>query len=227
VGYSLFVCGYTSTSVTVATVSTLVFYNPPFGTGGTINLHMKPKTTSEGPSSKRLLLYVLGTMILTVAFFAVINSTTVKRSFMSQAQKIEDTASVKSLPVNDDSIQLINKKVPASTFESVYSAPSWYADYKANKVAFDKNYNEQTIDIHGVIDKINNNDNCAEIIIRGDEGAFEWIKFTNCSEGKDGWTDEVINTAVGQEVHIRGKYSNLLSDNYEMVLYKCHIISNN
>jgi hypothetical protein len=143
---------------------------------------------------------------------------------MTQQERIEDTSSVK-MPLVGDSIKLVDKTVSLSKYGSDYSAESWYSDYKANRVAFDKNYNEQLIDIHGIIYKINNNDNCAEIVIKGSDELYEWIKFTNCINGKDKWSDEVINTTVGQEVHIRGIYSSSLSDNYEMHLYKCHIIN--
>ncbi|PAW92736.1 hypothetical protein CKK33_04180 [Mucilaginibacter sp. MD40] len=128
-----------------------------------------------------------------------------------------------------DSVKLAHsQKVPASEFQSNYSAEKWYAEFAMNKVAFDKANDEKTIDIHGTIYQITNDDDCSRIVMKGiaDE-PFNEITFLNCGGGTDHWSDEVAKTAVGQDVHIRGIYSGFLSSSYEMSLYKCHIINDN
>jgi len=187
---------------------------------------MNREHSSGEKHSNRLLLIVIITVFATILVCAFLTSHQFKRMLMTQEERIEDTLKKKTAPIVGDSVQTARKKVDVRTFDSEYSAESWYSDYKSNKVAFDKEYDEKKLDIHGTIDKISNDEGCAQISMKGETGGIlTYIEFTNCRGGKDNWSDEVALTAVGQDVHIRGIYSGLLSSSgFEMRLYNCHII---
>lgn len=128
-------------------------------------------------------------------------------------------------PLKIDSVQVTKGKIPKSEFESQYTVDEWHREFKANKVAFDRNYNNYKIDVIGTITRISNDDGCAKIEMRAESGIYDKIIFTNCPFGKDKWADEVINVSVGEQVHIRGVYIGSMSDNYELVVVSSHVIT--
>lgn len=182
---------------------------------------------SEQKSFRNRIILIPLAMIVAIVMLSLIITERPQWNFLASRPTVNDTATANQPEL--DSVKLAhNKKVPLSNFQSNYSAEKWYADFAMNKVAFDKANDEKTIDIHGTVYQITNDDDCSRIVMKGiaDE-PFDEITFSNCGGGTDHWSDEVAKTAVGQEVHIRGIYSGFSSSSYEMSLYKCHIINDN
>ncbi len=123
-----------------------------------------------------------------------------------------------------DTIKLAQAKVLRSEFESSYSADAWFEKFHANKIAFDQEYDGQILDVNGTITRISNDYSCSVIEIKAGAGIFDKLVFNNCNYGDDKWQKEVIEVAVGETVHIRGKYNGTESGDFEMDLNKCHII---
>jgi hypothetical protein len=190
-----------------------------------LNLRMKPQSKFS-PKNKEVfknLFLIVITAIATIAIYCYFKHLQAQRL----ATSIElDSTEVES-PVKEDSVQLAYKKVSKSTFESEYSADSWFSDFKTNKVAFDKNYKDQQIDFYGTITKIKNDYGCASIEIKVGDGIFDNISCTNCPESVDHWSNEVASTAVGREVRIRGIYSSSISNSYTMSFTSAILLNNN
>ncbi|HTK18230.1 MAG TPA: hypothetical protein VL442_01895 [Mucilaginibacter sp.] len=191
---------------------------------------MKPNEPySENREFYKRLLLVVVTALTTAIIYKALHSYSHQLRwalFMTQVERYEDTSTKKRPPVKEDSVSLTSGKIPASEFETKYSAESWYSEFESNQIAFNKNYNDKTIDVYGRIHDISKRFGCAQITMKGDEsGIMQDITFSNCPAGDDHWTNEVLNVSVGQEVHIRGKYDG--DGGYGMSLYDCHIIYDN
>jgi hypothetical protein len=183
-------------------------------------MNSKNTTTKRKPFRELLIISLIA--ITVIILFNPWACNHLKWAMMTPQERIEDTSASKN-PIREDSIQLVSGKVQRSEFEDKYSASNWYSEFKANKVAFDKRYDEALMDITGTISRIKTDHGCSTIEIDAADKPFETIVFTNCPQGSDKWSDEVIKVVVGQQVHIAGIYSAILSSDSEMNLYKCHI----
>jgi hypothetical protein len=123
-----------------------------------------------------------------------------------------------------DSAEIAQGKITQEDFDLNYNAPAWFREYKSNKVVFDKNYKDRTIDIHGIIEEISTEWGCAVIKLDAGEGYFESIHLSNCPQNKDKWSKEVEQVVVGEEIHVRGKYNAFTSDNTTLDVHGCHIV---
>ncbi|MEO3405875.1 hypothetical protein AAFN85_18330 [Mucilaginibacter sp. CAU 1740] len=180
--------------------------------------HNKP--SSDQQQRTKLFLYLIFTIVGTVLVANIIESRSVKKDFMTTQKMGEDTSSIK-----EDSVQVADEKIPASTFESDYSAESWYKRYKANPVAFNDKYDQQQIDIHGTITDISLSLSGYSIVTIGSENNAQGSIICDSEKNdKDAWRNEVKALTVGQEVHIRGFFwkSGLDWDNFHME--RCHVI---
>ena len=162
------------------------------------------------------------TVLYSVASFMILAFVAARLYYSSSA---DDQVTPISDTIATDSIQMANLKIDAYKFQSEYDADTWFSDFHANKVLFDKNYNDEALDIHGVIKEINSQFGCASIELEVSSSAFYSIRCSNCPQGEDKWSNEVEKVIVGQDVHIRGKYSASSSSPYTLHLYKCHIIT--
>lgn len=115
----------------------------------------------------------------------------------------------------------------------IQSAPSFlqianlYDDYRSNKVAFDKKYNDKVIEFEGSISEITNRYGCAGItfnITGEDDARLGFATCSNCPADVDHWSNEVAKLSIGQKVKIKGFYSGDLSDGSSMFFYKCHVL---
>lgn len=93
----------------------------------------QPFLPAPKPSNKLLLIIVLS-IFATVLTCFVLTSHQFKRLMMTQQERIDDTAAsttdtatTNQILNKQDSVQLAHGKVPASTFQSDYSAERWYA----------------------------------------------------------------------------------------------------
>lgn len=181
------------------------------------------KSYFEDNGPYKLILLIAVTIIITVAAYNYIDNRRRDQISLHFQSDIIDTSAL-GKNSGKDSVQLANEKVSSLDFDVAYSAEKWFSDFKSNKVAFDKDFNEKAIDLHGTITEITNNNHCPAIKISVDDNPFDEINCSNCADENSGWINEVIGTSVGQEVHIRGYYSGLTSASYRMDVYGCRII---
>jgi hypothetical protein len=153
----------------------------------------------------------------------------VQWALMTQQERVDDTSHTLNQPEKSDSVEdsvtVYNGKVLAHIFEQNYSVAAWQKRISINKVAFDKEYSDRTIDVTGTISKIENNWGCSSITLVDSDDSFT-ISCSNCPSGTDKWANEVAEIVTGDKVHIRGKYSASLSSNNNIDLYWCHIKRN-
>jgi len=115
--------------------------------------------------------------------------------------------------------------VDTTTTPQFPQATDFFQEFKSNKVAFDKEYDDKIIEFEGEISEITTSWGCAIIEIKAGSSAFDVIRCSNCPGTKDKWSKEVESVSVGQTVRIKGYYSAISSESYSMSLYKCHIIN--
>lgn len=102
-----------------------------------------------------------------------------------------------------------------------------YDEYRSNRVAFDKKYNDKLIEFEGAVSEITNDYGCAGIKFKVTDENDQYIGYVDCSNcpaSKDKWSNEIAQLQLGQTVRIRGYYSSSLSDSNNIDFYKCHII---
>jgi hypothetical protein len=98
---------------------------------------------STDPSYKKQLyrnLLIVAITIIVTAIAMLLKPWVARKArwvMMTTQERTEDTSS--NLLKPQDSVQLSSGKVSQSDFESDYTAANWYAEYRSNKVAFDKN----------------------------------------------------------------------------------------
>lgn len=131
----------------------------------------------------------------------------------------------KEVPIID-SIEIAGGKISATAFYVHYGADNWFKEFKANKVAFDRKYDGQIIDVDGVVSRISTIWGCSQVEFAAEDSPSNAvISFANCPENNDKWADEVAKIVVGDAIHIRSIYSGNISNDYRMELGSCHIIN--
>lgn len=118
-----------------------------------------------------------------------------------------------------------SKNFDSTIIEPLFpQAEDFFQEFKSNKVAFDKKYDDKLIEFEGEISDISTSWGCARMKVKAGESAFDVIECDNCPADEDKWSNEVEKVSVGQIVKIKGYYSAFSSESYYMSLYKCHII---
>lgn len=179
------------------------------------------KTIDKPDYTKKLSRKTRALAAICIIAFVLIALIIIKKHNVDSVRELMDD------PIPADSVQLVNHtKIDQPTFESDYSADSWFQRFSSNKVAFDKIYNNDWIDVTGVIGSIENPFDCPSLSLEI-EGShlLRKIRCTNCNSTKNKWPKEILNIKVGQTIHIQGNYAGTLSSEYEMYLTKCEIVN--
>lgn len=129
-------------------------------------------------------------------------------------------------------IEVLKKKIKEDELMKEYSFTDseLYSEFKNNRVAFDKKYDEKKIQVTGKIHDIKESWGCYHITLQPyDDEFLKTITFANCGAAtpesqKKKWNEQLEKVNVGDEVTIRGIYSKILSDNYDISLYNCFIV---
>ncbi|MBB6273561.1 hypothetical protein HDF26_004021 [Pedobacter cryoconitis] len=129
--------------------------------------------------------------------------------------------------INDDVADTTSMSPQIQSEPSFLQIANLYDDYRSNKVAFDKKYNDRAIEFEGSISEITNRYGCAGItfnITSGNDTNLGIVICNNCPADVDHWSNEVAKLNVGQKVKIKGFYSGNLSDGSSIFFYKCHVL---